>query len=111
VKVDNKPINRRTLDELASAQQVTAETEKLADDIARLAAQLAPVRTGQLARSIGVERVTDRRTGIVRFLVGWDKRTGWYGQFVERGGERRRPRPHLVPAAIRYGAVRGDAGV
>lgn len=110
MRVDNKPINRRDLDEVASSQQVVDETRQLAGDIAVLAAQLAPYRTGTLARSIGVERVTDRRTGIVRFLVGWDKRTGWYGPFVERGGERRRPRPHLVPAALRYGAGPGDVG-
>lgn len=107
--VDNKPISAADLAELASAQQVIDETEKLAGDIARLAVQLAPIRTGQLARSIGVERVTNRRTGVVRFLVGWGKKNGWYGPFVERGGERRRPRPHLVPAAIRYGAGPGGA--
>lgn len=107
--VDNKPTSPRDLAELANAQQVIDETRRLAEDIATLAAELAPRRTGQLARSIGVERIKDRRTGTVRFLVGWGRKNGWYGPFVERGTAHSRPRPHLVPAAIRYGAGPGGA--
>lgn len=107
--VDNKPINRRALAELAGSRDVVDETQRLAGDIAVLAAQLAPYRTGTLARSIGVERVRNPRTGVVRFLVGWGKKNGWYGPFVERGTAHARPQPHLVPAAIRYGAGPGGA--
>ena len=82
---------------------VAARQATVAAVIARDAARLAPVRTGNLRRNITVER--ERVGGVWHYLVGWAP-AAYYGRYVEFGGERnRRPRPHLVPAAVKHGAV------
>jgi HK97 gp10 family phage protein len=109
VDVDNRPIPRDVLVALSQTPEVTAQTRRLANDIAKDARQLAPVRTGNLkTRGIGVERMVDRATGAVFYAVGWTPE-GWYGWLVERGTEDTTPRPHLVPAAVKHGA-RSAAG-
>lgn len=105
--VDNTPIGPADLAALSRMPEVERETRALARDIARDARQLAPRRTGNLARhGIGVDRRIDRRTREVVYAVGWTE-AGWYGWLVENGTEHSAPRPHLVPAAIRNGAVAG----
>jgi HK97 gp10 family phage protein len=66
------------------------------------------VNTGRLRRNILIEAVTNLDTGIQGYAVGWGDRA-FYGQMVEFGTEHTRPRPHLVPAAIKNGG-RGFGG-
>jgi HK97 gp10 family phage protein len=76
------------------------------DEVQQVA--LAPVNTGRLRRNILIEAVTNLDTGIQGYAVGWGDRA-FYGQMVEFGTEHTRPRPHLVPAAIKNGG-RGFGG-
>ena len=104
MKLDNRPTDEKALRELANSEQVQKECRALANDIRRDARALAPKRTGNLARHIEVEPITDLDTGIEGFAVGWGDKA-WYGQMVEQGTEKTTARPHLVPAAIRNGAT------
>lgn len=105
---DDTPIPRDVLAALSQVPEVLKETRELARDIAKDARLLAPVRTGTLKRKgIGTERRVDRRSGQTFYAVGWTA-AGWYGWIVEGGHETAQPRPHLVPAAIKHGAVAGD---
>jgi HK97 gp10 family phage protein len=106
VKVDDRPSDPDALRDIANSPEVQAEARDLAKDIQRDARRLAPRRRGNLARHIEVEEITDLTTGIEGYAVGWGDKA-FYGPFVEDGGEGRTPRPHLVPAAIRNGALRG----
>jgi HK97 gp10 family phage protein len=108
VRVDNRPSDPRALRDLANSPEVQEVTRRLAKSIQRDARRLAPRRTGNLARHIAVEEITDLTTGVEGFAVGWDDK-GWYGQMVEFGTEHTTARPHLTPAAIRNGA-RGPGG-
>lgn len=105
MKVGREPSDPRALREVANSPDVQDELRKLAEGIRRDARRLAPRRTGNLRRHIKVERVADTATGYEGFAVGWDD-DAFYGPFVEEGGEGRDPRPHLVPAAIKNGAMR-----
>jgi HK97 gp10 family phage protein len=107
VKVDNRPSDPRALRELANSEQVQDVCRRLAKDIRDDARRLAPIRTGNLRRHIVVEEITDLTSGVEGFAVGWDDR-GWYGWMVETGTEHTTARPHLVPAAIKHGALRGE---
>jgi HK97 gp10 family phage protein len=102
--MDDKPTSPEALRELANSEQVQAVCRQVAKDIQRDARRLAPVRTGNLRRGIEVEEYTDLTTGYEGFAVGWGDRA-WYGWLVEDGVEDRPGRPHLVPAAIKNGAV------
>lgn len=106
MKVDNRPSDPRALRDIANSPGPQEEARKLATAIQRDARRFAPRRTGNLARHIAVEEITDLDTGIEGFAVGWDDK-GWYGQLVEDGSEERAPRPHLAPAAIKHGAQLG----
>ena len=80
-------------------RQMRALAAKIRDD----ARALAPVHTGALRRSITVVNVYDRETKTVEYRVGWRKDIAWYGGLVEFGTERSAARPHLRPAALKYG--------
>lgn len=108
MKVDNKPSDPRALREIANSPEVQAVARDLAEAIRKDARRLAPKRTGNLRRHIVVEEYTDLDTGIEGFAVGWDDK-GWYGWLVEAGTEDTAPRPHLLPAAIKNGAI-GEGG-
>lgn len=107
--VDNKPIRPAVLAALSQMPEVTAQVRDQAKDIRRDARALAPRRSGTLARNIQVERVFDKSAQTVSYLVGWGPKA-WYGWLAETGTEHSIARPHLVPAALKHGAVvaRGD---
>jgi HK97 gp10 family phage protein len=110
VDFDRKPIRREVLAALSQVPEVAAQSREVANAIRRDARALAPVRSGNLRRNIQVERVYDKATGRVEYAVGWGPKA-WYGWLVEAGTEHSAPRPHLVPAAIRNGAVAPTGGV
>ena len=77
----------------ASAQlKATQVVQKSAFDVQRLAAERAPVRTGFLASSIGVD--FDSGDGLTATIGP----AASYGIFVEAGTSRMRPQPYLGPA-------------
>lgn len=104
MKMDNRPSDPQALRELANSEPVQAACRETAKDIQRDARRLAPRRTGNLRRHIAVEEYTDLDTGIDGYAVGWDDK-GWYGWLVENGTEDTPAQPHLVPAAIKNGAI------
>lgn len=104
MKMDDRPSDPEALRELANSAQVQDVCRDLAKDIQKDARRLAPRRTGTLRRGIEVEEYTDLETGIEGFAVGWGD-GAWYGWLVETGSEGKAARPHLVPAAIKNGAV------
>lgn len=106
MRVDNRPSDPRALRDIANSPEVQDVARRLAQDIRRDARRLAPRRTGNLARNIVVEEITDLATGIEGFVVGWNDKA-FYGPFIEEGGEDAAPQPHLVPAAIKNGALGG----
>lgn len=107
---DRKPLRPEVLAALSQVPEVAKQVRQVANAIRRDARRLAPKETGTLRRNIQVERVYDKQTRTVTFLVGWGGRA-WYGWMVESGTEDTPPRPHLVPAAVKHGAEapRGDA--
>lgn len=107
MRIDNKPLRPQVLAALSQLPEVTKQVRDVANAIRRDASRLAPRNTGNLRRSIAVERVFDPRTRAVSFIVGWSGR-GFYGWLVETGTEGTPPRPHLVPAAVKNGAVMPD---
>jgi HK97 gp10 family phage protein len=106
VRSEKEPGSEKELREIANSDEIQSELRKLARDIQRDAKYGAPKRTGNLARHIEVEEITDLSTGLEGFAVGWGDKA-WYGQMVEDGTEHTVARPHLVPAAIRNGAGPG----
>ncbi|WP_326564559.1 HK97-gp10 family putative phage morphogenesis protein [Micromonospora peucetia] len=108
--VDNRrPLSPRMLAALSQVPEVAKQVRQVANAIRRDARRLAPKETGNLRRNIQVERVYDRQSGLVEFYVGWGGKA-WYGWMVEAGGEDHQPQPHLVPAAIKNGAVAPEGG-
>lgn len=108
MKLDKRPTDPKVLREIANSPEMQDEARKFAKDIQRDARRLAPVRTGRLRRGIVIEEVTDLRTGIEGFAIGWNDKA-FYGWLVEDGAENEPPRPHLVPAAVKNG-VTGRGG-
>lgn len=106
MELDRRPIRPEVLAALSQVPEVAKQSRELAQAIAKSARALAPRRTGTLRRGIRYQRVYDRATGSVSYIVGWD-RSAWYGRLVEEGTERSAPQPHLVPAAIQHGGVAG----
>lgn len=102
--IDNTPIRPNVLRALSQVPEVTKQVREEAREIARDARKLAPRRTGNLARNITVERVYDKSARTVSYIVGWGPKA-WYGWLVEAGTEDTIARPHIVPAAIKHGAV------
>lgn len=89
---------------VANSPEVQRAAAELAKAIQRDARTLAPRNSGNLRRHIEIEETIDPETGIEGYAVGWGDKA-FYGPFVENGGdENRKPRPHLVPAALKNGA-------
>lgn len=110
MKLDNRPSDPRALREIANSPEVQHVARELAEAIKKDARRLAPKKSGRLRRGIVVEEITDLKTGIEGFAVGWND-SAFYGMLVELGTEENPPRPHLVPAAIKNGARGfGDRG-
>lgn len=107
--VDNKPLRPEVLAALSQVPEVAKQVRTVANAIRRDARRLARKQTGTLRRNIQVERVYDPDTGFVKFYVGWGP-AAWYGWMVETGTEDTPPAPHLVPAAIKNGAVAPEGG-
>lgn len=103
MELDNRPLPKEVLAAISRTPEIAAQVRAVANAIRRDARNLAPKRTGRLRRGIAVERVYDRRTRSVSYIVGWSK-SAFYGRFVEFGTEKMSPRPHLTPAAIANGA-------
>lgn len=74
-------------------------TRKAGANITRDAKRLAPVDTGNLRASIGMETTGDGRTGSMRVAVG---PTASYGSYVETGTSRMAAQPYLRPATDRH---------
>jgi HK97 gp10 family phage protein len=108
VQVRDRTSDPKALLEIANSNEVQQVALDQARAIQRDARSLAPVNTGRLRRNILIEAVTNLDTGIQGYAVGWGDRA-FYGQMVEFGTEHTRPRPHLVPAAIKNGG-RGFGG-
>lgn len=106
---DRKRLRPEVLAALSQVPEVAKQVRAVANGIRRDARRLAPKETGNLRRGMQVERVYDAKTRRVTFLVGWGGRA-WYGWMVESGTEDTPPRPHLVPAAIKHGAVAPRGG-
>ncbi|WP_327029706.1 HK97 gp10 family phage protein [Micromonospora sp. NBC_01740] len=106
---DRKPLRPAVLAALSQVPEVAKQVRQVANAIRRDARRLAPKETGTLRRNIQVERVYDQESRSVKFLVGWGGK-GWYGWMVEAGTEDTPARPHLVPAAIKNGAVAPEGG-
>lgn len=104
MEFDNRPLRKELLAALSQVPEVARQTKDLANAIRRDARALARRKTGNLARNIQVERVYDRETGSVSYIVGWGPKA-WYGWIVEAGTQDTAPAPHLVPAAVKNGAV------
>lgn len=102
--LDRRRIRPEVLAALSQVPEVAKQVRAVANQIRRDARALAPKSTGTLRRNLQVERVYDTGTRSVSFLVGWGP-AAWYGLMVETGTENTPPRPHLVPAAIKNGAV------
>lgn len=101
---EKRPGSAEELRAICNGPEVQDELRDLAGDIRKDARRLAPKKTGTLRRGIVVEEITDLSTGLEGFAVGWNDKA-WYGQMVEEGTEDTAARPHLVPAAIKNGAV------
>lgn len=108
MRIDNRPLRPEVVAALSQTAEVVKAVRQVANAIRRDARRLAPRNTGNLARNIAVERVYDKNSRSVSFLVGWAPKA-WYGWLVEAGSEDTGPRPHLVPAAIKHGAVAGES--
>ena len=106
---DGGRLRPEVLAALSQVPEVAKQVRQVANAIRRDARRLAPKETGTLRRNIQVERVYDPETRRVKFLVGWGP-AAWYGWLVEAGGEDNNPQPHLVPAAIKNGAVAPRGG-
>lgn len=74
-------------------------TRKTATAINRDAKALAPVDTGNLRASLGVEFSGDGRAGVMRAEIG---PSASYGLYVEMGTSRMAAQPYLRPATERH---------
>lgn len=101
---DRRPIRPEVLAALTQVPEIAQQVRDVAKAIAADARALAPRETGTLARNVRHERAYDATTRTVSYIVGWTSKA-WYGWLVETGTEDVPPRPHLVPAAIKHGAV------
>lgn len=103
MRVENRSSDSRALRELANSPQAQDEAREQALAIRRDARRFAPKRTGRLSRNIVIEEITNLKTGVEGYAVGWNDKA-FYGWMVEAGTEHSKPQPHLVPAAIKNGA-------
>ena len=79
--------------------RAAAATRKTGADITRDAKTLAPVDTGNLRASIGMETAGDGRAGVMTVAIG---PTASYGIHVEYGTSRAAAQPFLWPATERH---------
>jgi HK97 gp10 family phage protein len=91
--------NQSALADLKRDSRTTSAMLQDGWEVARVAALLAPKRTGQSARSIRAELVTVG--GVPEVRISWDKDHFWMG-FAELGTQHQRATPFLRPAAARY---------
>lgn len=87
---------------LRAAGEAAKAVQKTAHDIAGTAQALAPVDTGALRSSIGVDSSASGLTAVIGPTVS-------YGPFLEYGTSRMAPRAFMGPAADRHGHQLGDA--
>ena len=113
VKVDMGDLLKklRTLPEKVQKNVLTGAVRAGAKPIVKEAKRLVPVRTGNLKKSIGVNK---RRTvgTVVRFSISprkGGKYDGYYGAFVEFGTKKMAPRPFMRPAFEAKGEESIDA--
>lgn len=90
---------------LSQDKKVKQQMRRLAGQIRDEARTLAPVKSGDLRRSIKVYNYYDRGTRTVEYRIGWDRSIAFYGWMVEAGTEDTAAQPHLRPAAKRFGGV------
>lgn len=87
---------------IASDRLIAAQAGRLvretAADVTATAKVLAPVRTGNLRRSITMQ--VENVKGGIEAVVGTDVE---YGPFIERGTSKMAPRAFLGPALDRHG--------
>ena len=69
----------------ATPKAITAARKAAADVYVRAATHAAPVQSGQLKKSIKVIKGRADAYGEYRLYVGPEKKTGYYGRFVEKG--------------------------
>lgn len=74
-------------------------TRKTGANITRDAKINAPVKSGNLRASIGMEVTGDGRRGVMTVSVG---PTAKYGKFVEEGTSRMAAQPYLRPATDKH---------
>ena len=91
---------RERIRNLKNDPEVLRALIEAGEQIAEEARMLAPVRTGNLKKSIKAELVADPVTGY-EARVGFTK-AAYYGTFVELGTEEHPPQPFLRPAAEQY---------
>lgn len=96
-RMDFSEINKLSADLSKAGEGALAKAklavQKTSADIAKSAAQAAPVDTGNLRNSIGSDLVDTG--GAVWADIG---PTANYGKYVEYGTSRMAPQPYLVPA-------------
>ena len=69
----------------ATPDAIEAAKKAAADVYVRAAKAAAPVDTGQLSESVKIIKGRPDAFGERRMYVGPEKKTGWYGRFVESG--------------------------
>lgn len=84
---------KSNLDQLPQEVRLEAEARcfRASLEIASLAAQLAPVDTGELSESVGVAQGTDGKTWLITVNAG-------HAVHVEYGTENSEAQPYLRPA-------------
>jgi HK97 gp10 family phage protein len=88
---------------LSQQAQIRRQVRRVAAKVRDDARAIAPMRTGDLRRSIKVFQGRDRLTGQTEYRIGWDRNIAFYGWMVEAGTEHSQAQPHLRPAAIKNG--------
>lgn len=89
-----------------AGRYVSAVVRKTAADIERDAKVFAPVDTGNLRNSIGVDLHGDGRSPAISAEIG---PTANYGAFVEFGTSRMAPQAYMGPAFDRHSGQFSDA--
>ena len=79
-------------------QLASAVIRKAALDVQREAQRLAPVDTGTLRASIGIDVLGDGRAAAMSAVIGPSVH---YGPYLEFGTRRMPPQPYMGPAADR----------
>jgi HK97 gp10 family phage protein len=95
-------VNQKAIDDIKKSREMRLSLLEAGQQIAEVAAQLAPVRdVGSRggAKSIRADLVVVN--GMPEVHVSWD-RDHFYMGFIEFGAEGRNPEPFLRPAAQRF---------